>query len=65
VVGEDGAAVELAAGLRACGFDLRAIRPPTVPVGTARLRVALTLNVTESGVESLFQALGAEMAARR
>ena len=65
VVGEDGAAVELAAGLRARGFDVRAIRPPTVPVGTARLRVALTLNVTESAVESLFQALGAEIAARR
>ncbi len=65
VVGEDGAAVELAAGLRARGFDVRAIRPPTVPVGTARLRVALTLNVTESAVESLFQALGAELAARR
>jgi 8-amino-7-oxononanoate synthase len=61
VVGEDGAAVALAAGLRARGFDVRAIRPPTVPVGTARLRVALTLNVTESAVESLFQAIGAEM----
>jgi 8-amino-7-oxononanoate synthase len=63
-VGEDGAAVDLAARLRARGFDVRAIRPPTVPAGTARLRVALTLNVTESAVESLFQALGTEMAAR-
>jgi 8-amino-7-oxononanoate synthase len=63
VMGEDEAAVELAARLRALGFDVRAIRPPTVPVGTARLRVALTLNVTESAVESLFEALGMEMAA--
>jgi 8-amino-7-oxononanoate synthase len=61
VVGEDGAAVELAAKLRTLGFDVRAIRPPTVPVGTARLRVALTLNVTEAAVESLFQLLGAVM----
>jgi 8-amino-7-oxononanoate synthase len=65
VVGEDGTAVELAARLRAHGFDVRAIRPPTVPVGTARLRVSLTLNVMESAVESLFRALGTEMAARR
>src|SRR5258708_6295619 len=48
VVGEDGAAVELAAGLRACGFDLRAIRPPTVPVGTARLLVSFPLHVTDA-----------------
>jgi len=65
VVGEDAAALELAARLRVRGFDVRAIRPPTVPVGTARLRVALTLNVSEGTVESLFQTLGAEMAARR
>jgi 8-amino-7-oxononanoate synthase len=64
VVGEDRVAVELAARLRARGFDVRAIRPPTVPVGTARLRVALTLNVTESAVEGLFEALAMEMAAR-
>ena len=61
VVGDDGAAVELAAKLRARGFDVRAIRPPTVPAGTARLRVALSLNVSEAAVESLFQTLGAVM----
>jgi 8-amino-7-oxononanoate synthase len=62
VVGEDGAAVALAAKLRARGYDVRAIRPPTVPQGTARLRIALTLNVHEAAVESLFQTLGREMA---
>jgi 8-amino-7-oxononanoate synthase len=65
LIGEDRAAAELAATLRAAGFDVRAIRPPTVPAGTARLRVALTLNVTEAAVEGLYQALGRELAGRR
>jgi 8-amino-7-oxononanoate synthase len=61
IIGEDQAAVDLAAKLRACGYDVRAIRPPTVPAGTARLRIALTLNVDESAIESLFRALGQEL----
>lgn len=65
VIGEDGAAVELAATLRAQGFDVRAIRPPTVPAGTARLRIALTLNVTEAAIDSLFRALARELALSR
>ena len=63
IIGEDQAAVDLAATLRAEGYDVRAIRPPTVPAGTARLRVALTLNVDESAIIGLFTALGAHMAA--
>lgn len=61
VIGEDGAAVAMAARVRAQGFDVRAIRPPTVPQGTARLRIAVTLNVDEVGIERLFGALGREM----
>jgi 8-amino-7-oxononanoate synthase len=64
VIGEDQAALDLAARLRARGYDVRAIRPPTVPVGTARLRIALTLNVSEAAIEGLFQTLAAEMAGR-
>jgi 8-amino-7-oxononanoate synthase len=61
VVGADHAAVELAAALQRKGFDIRAIRPPTVPEGTARLRIALTLNVDETIVADLFAALAEDM----
>jgi 7-keto-8-aminopelargonate synthetase-like enzyme len=41
VLGEDGRAVEAARRLQAAGWDIRAIRPPTVPPGTARLRISI------------------------
>ena len=50
-IGEDSAAVALAEKLQAQGFDIRAIRPPTVPEGTARLRLSLTLSVTAADIE--------------
>jgi 8-amino-7-oxononanoate synthase len=51
----------LAAGLQRKGYDIRAIRPPTVPEGTARLRIALTLNVDEPTVAGLFEALSEDL----
>jgi 8-amino-7-oxononanoate synthase len=60
IVGSDGAAVALAAVLQRRGFDVRAIRPPTVPENTARLRIALTLNVDEAAVTDLFEAIADE-----
>jgi 8-amino-7-oxononanoate synthase len=62
IIGADHAAVRLASRLRAQGYDVRAIRPPTVPVGTARLRVAITLNVDAAAIEGLFRTLAAENA---
>ena len=47
VVGGNAEAVGLASALQARGFDVRAIRPPTVPPGTARLRVAVNAGLTE------------------
>jgi 8-amino-7-oxononanoate synthase len=41
MLGEDLRAVEAARHLQEAGFDIRAIRPPTVPEGTARLRVSV------------------------
>jgi 8-amino-7-oxononanoate synthase len=63
IVGDDRAALALAAGLQRRGFDVRAIRPPTVPDGTARLRISITLNVDEQAVGALFAALAEERGA--
>ena len=61
IVGADERAMRLAAALRAAGFDLRAVRPPTVPEGTARLRVSITLNVDEDIVRAMAETLACEM----
>ncbi len=58
ILGEDVRAMQVAAALQAAGFDVRGIRPPTVPEGSARLRIALTLNVTGHDVHALAAALG-------
>jgi 8-amino-7-oxononanoate synthase len=62
IIGEDKRAVALAQALQVRGHDIRAIRPPTVPEGTARLRIALTLHVTPDDLDALFADLAAEMA---
>jgi 8-amino-7-oxononanoate synthase len=59
IIGEDKRAVALAQALQARGHDIRAIRPPTVPEGTARLRIALTLHVTPDDLDALFADLAA------
>lgn len=58
VVGEAEAAVALSAALRERGLLVSAIRPPTVPAGTARLRVTLTAAHDRAQVDSLLEALG-------
>jgi 8-amino-7-oxononanoate synthase len=63
IIGSDQAAVSVAASLQRRGFDIRAIRPPTVPEGTARLRIALTTAVDEATISALFAALAEDMRA--
>ncbi|GLS44967.1 aminotransferase class I/II-fold pyridoxal phosphate-dependent enzyme [Methylobacterium brachythecii] len=57
VVGETETALALSDALQARGFLVVAIRPPTVPAGTARLRVAFSAAHSEAQVEALAVAL--------
>jgi len=57
VVGDSAAALALSQRLGDAGFFVPAIRPPTVPKGHARLRVALSVRHAESDVERLLDAL--------
>jgi 8-amino-7-oxononanoate synthase len=41
VIGEDAPAVRAARALQESGYDVRAIRPPSVPPGTSRLRLSI------------------------
>jgi len=56
-VGSNEDAVALSEGLRACGIWVPAIRPPTVPPGTARLRISLSAAHTEADVTQLIETL--------
>jgi len=53
MIGDNARSLKIAARLRQGGFDVRAIRPPTVPEGTARLRIAITLNVQEGQIADM------------
>jgi len=53
IVGSNEIALHLAGGLRRSGFAVKAIRPPTVPPGTARLRVSLTSKITLDDIHRL------------
>ena len=57
MLGDDATTMRVAAAVQAAGFDVRGIRPPTVPKGTSRLRISLTLNVTAPQIAGLGDAL--------
>ncbi|RUX83284.1 8-amino-7-oxononanoate synthase, partial [Mesorhizobium sp. M7D.F.Ca.US.004.01.2.1] len=57
VIGDVRRTMAVAAALQARGFDIRGIRPPTVPEGTSRLRISLTLNVDEAAISEMVEAL--------
>ena len=57
LVGENERAVAFALELQARGFDVRAIRPPTVPPGTARLRLSVNQSLTEMVLDQFCEAV--------
>jgi len=57
IVGEAERALALSGGLWEQGILVPAIRPPTVPRGTSRLRISLTCGHTEEQVERLIDGL--------
>ncbi|GIZ12651.1 8-amino-7-oxononanoate synthase [Pseudomonas sp. NCCP-436] len=57
LVGDSARALKLSALLRARGLLVGAIRPPTVPAGSARLRVTLSAAHSEEQLEQLLEAL--------
>lgn len=57
LIGDSKTALQLSAGLRERGIWVAAIRPPTVPQGTARLRITLSAAHTETEVARLLEAL--------
>ena len=59
IVGANDAALRLADGLRERGHWVPAIRPPTVPEGSARLRISLSAAHTFEQVDALVDALHA------
>ena len=57
IVGDNQAALQLADALRQRGLWTPAIRPPTVPKGSARLRISLSAGHTADDIERLITAL--------
>jgi 8-amino-7-oxononanoate synthase len=57
VLGENEDALSAAAHLQREGFAVRAIRPPTVPVGRSRLRLSLTTKIVEEDLRRLVTSL--------
>lgn len=63
ILGGNARALDVASRLQDAGFDIRAIRYPTVPEGEARLRIAVNAGHNEATIHSLVEALKNAMAA--
>ncbi len=58
MIGDSETAVRISDKLFDAGFLISAIRPPTVPEGSARLRITLTAEHTEEQIDRLLETLG-------
>ena len=58
VLGGNRRAMAVAETVRSEGFDVRAVRPPTVPEGTARLRISVHCDHSVAEIEQLASAIG-------
>ena len=57
ILGTDKRTMAVAGQLQTAGFDARGIRPPTVPPGTSRLRIVITLNAGIEDISGLAEVL--------
>lgn len=57
VIGRDDRTMAAATALQTAGFDVRGIRPPSVPRNTARLRISITLNAEIADIDGLAASL--------
>jgi 8-amino-7-oxononanoate synthase len=58
ILGDEASALSAAAELAEQGLLVPAIRPPTVPPGTSRLRIALSAAHVDADIDQLLSALG-------
>lgn len=56
-LGDAGRTLGAAAKLQRAGFDVRAVRPPTVPEGTSRLRISIHADHSETDIAGLAEAV--------
>ena len=61
LIGANDRAVAVACAVQAEGFDVRAIRPPSVPAGTARLRVSVNAELSEATLDRFVDVLAAAL----
>jgi len=57
ILGDELRALRWERELMACGFAIKAIRPPTVPVGASRLRITLNVSQPMSAIDRLLETL--------